>query len=85
MEVIVSPKEKIREFIAEVTFTTPEEIKDDTLLFEQGLFDSLGFLILVSHINEEYEIEIADGELNQENFESVNAIVNFLEKKDLLN
>ncbi|WP_319480716.1 acyl carrier protein [uncultured Draconibacterium sp.] len=81
MEVSVIQTEKIREFISEVSFTKPEELKDETLLFEQGIFDSLGFLNLISHITDEYGIEVADTELMPENFKSINAIVAFIDRK----
>ncbi|WP_321373654.1 acyl carrier protein [uncultured Draconibacterium sp.] len=82
MEINILQAERIRDFISEVTFTKPEELKNDTLLFEQGIFDSLGFLNLINYITEEYGIEVADTELIQDNFESINAIVAFIDNKN---
>lgn len=73
--------EQLRTFISEYTFTKPEAIKDDTMLFDEGIFDSLGFLSLITHINETHGVEVNDDELNNENFESINAIVAFIDKK----
>lgn len=73
--------EKLRKFISEITFTEIEKIKDNTLLFEEGIFDSLGFLSLISFLNDEFGIEVDNTELNEENFESIKAVVEFIAKK----
>lgn len=81
MEIMESPTDQLREFISEVTFSDIDVIKEDTMIFEEGIFDSLGFLSLVSYVNENFEIEIENDELNEENFESIKAIVAFIDKK----
>jgi acyl carrier protein len=73
--------EQLRNFISESTFTDIEKIKEDTLVFEEGIFDSLGFLSLISFVEEELGIEVADEELLEENFESINAIAAFVARK----
>ena len=75
--------EHIRNFVSEITFTDIDKIKEDTLLFEESIFDSLGFLSLVTFIEEEFGIEVAEDELNEENFESVKAVVNFIDTKKI--
>jgi acyl carrier protein len=81
MDVSFSYSEKLRNFISETTFTDIEKIKENTLLFEEGIFDSLGFLSLISFLNEEFGVEVENQELNEENFESINAIVEFISRK----
>ena len=56
-------------------------MKDDTLIFVQGFFDSMGFLLLINFIEEKFGIKTDDAELLEENFESVNAIAAFIERK----
>ena len=56
MEIAVSQIDQLRNFISEITFTDVEKIKEDTLLFEEGIFDSLGFLSLISFLNEDFGI-----------------------------
>lgn len=73
--------EKLKNFIAESTFTDIELIQEDTLIFDEGIFDSLGFLSLISFLNDEYGIEILNEELKEENFESINAISAFITRK----
>lgn len=82
MENNVILNEQLRNFISETTFTDKVKIKDDTLIFEEGIFDSLGFLSLINFLDEELGIEVADNELVEENFESVNAIVTFISVKN---
>ncbi|MFN2396590.1 MAG: acyl carrier protein [Bacteroidales bacterium] len=73
--------EQLRNFISETTFTDKEKIKENTLVFKESIFDSLGFLSLISFIEEELGVEVADDELLEENFESINAIVAFVTRK----
>lgn len=81
MENSVILTEQLRNFISETTFTDKEKIKEDTLVFREGIFDSLGFLALISFVEEEWGVEVADEELLEENFESINAIVAFVTRK----
>ena len=76
--------EKIRKFISDITFTDLSKIDDSTLLFQEGIFDSLGFLSLISFLDKELGIEISNDELIEENFESIKAIVAFIERKKIL-
>ncbi len=81
METAILQTEQLRNFISEITFTDIEKIKEDTLIFEEGIFDSLGFLSLISYLDEKFGIEVGNDELSEENFESINAIVAFIAKK----
>jgi|LSQX01.2.fsa_nt_gb acyl carrier protein len=81
MNTETSQAEQLRIFISEVTFTDIDKIKKDTMIFDEGLFDSLGFLSLVGYLQDEFGIEVEGDELNEENFESIDAIVAFIENK----
>jgi acyl carrier protein len=81
METAILHIEQLRNFISEITFTDIDKIKEDTLIFEEGIFDSLGFLSLISFLDEEFGVEVGNDELSEENFESINAIVAFIAKK----
>lgn len=84
MDVAISNFEQLRNFISEITFTDIDKLKEDTLLFEEGIFDSLGFLSLISFLNEEYGIEVENDELSEENFETIKAVVDFIVRKKQL-
>jgi acyl carrier protein len=81
MDTIILQIEQLRNFISEITFSDIDKIKDDTLLFEEGIFDSLGFLSLVSFLNEEYGVDVTNDELSEDNFKSINAVVEYIAKK----
>lgn len=81
MHTSVELKEILRNFIAETTFTPANQIQDDTLIFVQGIFDSMGFISLINFLEEEFSITAEDSELLEENFESINAITGFIERK----
>ncbi|MFT5749016.1 MAG: acyl carrier protein [Ancylomarina sp.] len=72
-------REKLLQYIIEATFT--DEINDETLLFEEGLFDSMGLLFLIDFIRDNFHIDIEDNELLVDNFESIKNIVVFINKK----
>ncbi len=74
-------KDDIKKNIIETSLSDTNKVKDDTLIFDAGLLDSMGLLFLVEFLNENYNIEVNDEELNPENFESINSIVAFVESK----
>lgn len=74
-------KDRLRLFIAETTFIEQEVIQDDTMLFEEGIFDSMGLLSLITFLDEELGVKTDDKDLTEENFQSINAIVAFLDRK----
>ncbi|MFW6350748.1 MAG: acyl carrier protein [Bacteroidota bacterium] len=74
-------KEEIKEYIAETTFTDPQEIKEETMLFEEGIFDSMGLLNLISFLEEKYGVKTDDIDLMEENFQNLNAIEAYVKQK----
>jgi acyl carrier protein len=78
---ITVAKEKIKQYIVETSYVQPEKVQEDTLIFVDGIFDSMGFLGLINFIEDSFNIKAEDSELLEENFESVNAIGSFIEKK----
>ncbi len=75
-------EDKIKEYVKSTAAIAPDfKLQNDTLLFEEGLFDSMGFMALINFIQEELKVQPNDEDLVVENFESINAIVNFISKK----
>ncbi|MBD1260916.1 acyl carrier protein [Maribacter polysiphoniae] len=74
-------KNKIKDYIIKTTLANVEDIADDTLIFEEGLLDSMGLLFLIEFLKEEFDITTNDDELIVENFESINNIVDFTKSK----
>jgi acyl carrier protein len=81
METKIETKPKIRNYIIETTLAETENIEDDTLIFESGLLDSMGFLFLIEFLKDEFGVVTNDDELIVENFESINTISEFLDQK----
>ena len=56
-------------------------LQDHDHLLEQGIVDSLGVLELVSYLEQEFAITIADDDLSPENFSSVGQLSAFVAAK----
>jgi len=73
----------IRSFIFENFLFDADEsaLKNDDSFLEQAIIDSTGVLELVEWIEESFDIKVDDTELTPENLDSINKLVNFIEKK----
>lgn len=74
-------KNKIREYIIKSTFDDVKKITDKTLIFEEGVLDSMGLLFLIEFLKEEFNVTTNDDELIVQNFESIDNIFIFLKSK----
>ena len=54
---------------------------DGDPLLENGLVDSLGILELVNYITETFGVVVTDEDLQPENFNSIDNLVAFVERK----
>jgi acyl carrier protein len=73
---------KVREFVVEnFLFGDGESLKDDTSFMEAGIIDSTGVLELIMFLEETYGIKIEDNELVPENFDNLQNVARYLEKK----
>lgn len=73
--------DKIRKYVLDETFVDGGKINDESLVFKEGYFDSMGFVRLVSFLENEFEVRISDEDLVEKNFESINAISSFVSNK----
>jgi acyl carrier protein len=76
-------KQKVTNYILESTFAEKEKITDTTLIFKEGFFDSMGFVMLLGFLEENFGTMPQDNDLVEENFESINAITEFVIKKQV--
>jgi acyl carrier protein len=74
-------REKVRKYIEQSVHTEKDKIKDNTLIFREGLFDSIAFIVLITYLEEEFSIRTTDSDLIEDNFESINAITEFVNLK----
>jgi len=76
-------KEKVRNYLLQEIYSEKKKIKDESLIFKEGYFDSMGFIRLLTYLEEEFKIKMEDSDLMEENFESINAIADFVARKTL--
>ena len=74
-------RDLVRNYVKESTFKEANLIEDNTLIFQEGFFDSMGFVMLIDFLEENCGIKTADEDLVEENFESINAINQFVIRK----
>lgn len=66
----------LKEYIAEeFMFDRPSsELSDDLSLIREGIIDSLGIFMLVSFIDEKFDVKVESDDIILENFETVTKI-----------
>jgi acyl carrier protein len=74
-------RQKVYQYVIDHTFAEKDKIQDDSLIFKEGYFDSMGFIMLITFIEEEFGITVGDADLIEENFESINAIASYAVRK----
>jgi acyl carrier protein len=74
---------KIRTFVADnfLFREDRDDISDTDSLLEAGLIDSTGILELVSFLETEFGIRIADADIVPDNLDSIAKIVAYVERK----
>jgi acyl carrier protein len=74
-------KKQIHDYVFNNTFINKEKIKVDTLIFKEGFLDSMGLVSLITFLEDTFKIQTSDQDLIEQNFESINAIHQFVIKK----
>jgi len=59
----------------------PEGFNDDYNLIDEGFLDSLAIMNLIAWLEKQYAIEFDEGDIVLENFNSVKALLDFVQKK----
>lgn len=76
-------REQIRKYIAE-TFLFSENgfnMSDDISFLDEGIMDSMGVLELIMFTEETFNISVDDDEIKPENFDSVNKLYDYIQRK----
>ena len=74
-------QDKIYQYVLQQTFAEKDKIQNDTLIFKEGYLDSMGFIMLITFIEEEFNIKTSDSDLIEENFESIDAMTSYIIRK----
>lgn len=78
-------REQIRNYIAE-TFLFSDNgfnVSDDISFLDEGIIDSMGVLELIMFTEETFNISVEDDEIKPENFDSVNKLYDYIQRKTL--
>jgi acyl carrier protein len=74
-------KKSVLNYVYENTFASKEKITEESLIFKEGLLDSMGLVMLITFLEENLDIKVTDFDMVEENFQSVNAISEFVIRK----
>jgi acyl carrier protein len=76
-------RDKLRSFILEnYLFSDDQKQLDDGASFlEKGILDSTGILELIFYLEEEFHIQVAEGDMVPENLDSVDNLLRYLNTK----
>ncbi len=79
----MSTKDIVREFISTEMLHDSREtpISDEDQLIESGIIDSLGIMTLLVFLEEKFSLQISGDELIPENFGSITAISDLIDRQ----
>ena len=76
-------REQIKKYIAE-TFLFSNNgfpMSEDASFLDEGVIDSMGVLELIMFTEETFDISVEDDEIKPENFDSVNKLYEYIQRK----
>ncbi len=76
-------KDELRKFIIEryLSHFTAAKLSDDDSFLERGFIDSIGVIELAAFIQKRYDIKIKPPEIVPENFDTINNLERYIQKK----
>jgi len=75
-------KKELFAYVKENTFKETDSLQSSTMLFVEGILDSMGFALLLDFLETKFSISANDSDLVEENFESIDAIADFIVRKN---
>jgi len=75
-------KNELFSYVKENTFKETDSLQSDTMIFVEGIFDSMGFALMLDYLETKFQITAEDSDLVEANFESIDAIAEFITKKN---
>ena len=82
MEEAQTIEDRIREFVLkQFPLTRKHGLAAGDKWLEAGLLDSLGILDLIHFLEQEFSIQVSDDELQPDNFQSLDAVADFVRRK----
>lgn len=74
-------RDQIHGFVVNNFLFGSGDVADDASLMGEGVIDSTGVLGLVMFVEENFGISVADEDVLPENFDSINALTAYVERK----
>jgi len=76
-------KDQIRTYIMDniLLGSADQPMADDDSFLDKGIIDSTGILELVEYVEDEFNIEVADEELIPDNFDSIEKLAAYTQRK----
>ena len=74
-------RDRIRAFVTTNFYVADPSFSDDASLLDAGIVDSTGVLEVISFLESEFGITVADDEMLPDNLDSVTRIVAFVMRK----
>ncbi|HLO60078.1 MAG TPA: acyl carrier protein [Bacteroidales bacterium] len=74
-------EQAVRDYVARNVHYDLNKITSKTLLFKEGIFDSMAFVLLIDYLEQGFSIKASDEDLIEENFESIEAISKYILRK----
>ena len=81
---IITIHDAVHQFIVDEFIYNPEysaKLKDHTPLLDKNILDSLGVHALIVFLEDHFGIMVLDEDVTRDNFETINSIVNYVERK----
>jgi acyl carrier protein len=75
-------KKELFSYVKENTFKETDSLQSETMIFVEGILDSMGFALLLDYLETQFQISANDSDLIEENFESIDAIAEFITRKN---
>ncbi len=78
----MSVEREIQNYITEnIVFGDGDKLDENVSFQESGILDSTGFLELITFVEQQFAIDIADDELVPEHFDTLRKMSTFVEQK----
>ena len=74
-------EQKVIAYVSKNTHVDISKITPGTMLFKEGIFDSMAFVLLIDYIEQTFGIKPGDEDLIESNFESIEAITKYIHRK----
>jgi len=75
-------RQQLHDYIVHnILFGDGERLQDDVSFQKTGILDSTGFLELITFIEETFEVQVADSDVIPENFDTLQKMSAFVERK----